>query len=58
VALELLAEIDCSPYRGAVFCNPRWLDIALMLLILVPYGVPPPARLPAAFHFASTSSGA
>ena len=56
LAQELLAGIDRAPYRGAVFCRPRWLEIALMLLIFLPYGVPPPARLPAEFHLPETGA--
>lgn len=52
VARELLAGIDRSPYRGGVFCRPRWLDIALMLILFFPFGAPPPPRLPAHFYFA------
>jgi hypothetical protein len=57
LARELLAGIDRSPFRGGVFCRPRWLDIALMLVLFFPFGVPPPPRLPADFHFARARAG-
>jgi hypothetical protein len=55
LARELLGGIDRNPYRGPVYSENRILDVILMLLLLLPLGVPPPARIPAAFYFAERS---
>jgi hypothetical protein len=56
LARDLLLGVERSVYRGPVYGIPRAVDIALMLLCLFPFGVPPPARLPADFYFAGPRS--
>jgi hypothetical protein len=54
-ALALLAGLDRPEPRRCVFVDNRLFDMLLMLAIVVAFGLPPPAKLPA--HFAFDRSG-
>ena len=48
-ARAILAGIGQAPYRGRIYTDNRLIDLALTVMILVAFAVPPPARLPAVF---------
>jgi hypothetical protein len=48
-ARAILARIRQAPYRGRIYTDNRLIDLALTLMILIAFGVPPPARIPADF---------
>jgi hypothetical protein len=50
-AWDLLAGLDRPEPRRTVFVDNRLLDILLMVAMLVAFGLPPPAKLPAHFAF-------
>ena len=47
-ARAILAGIEQARYRGRIYTDNRLIDLALTVMILA-FGVPPPARLPAVF---------
>ncbi len=54
-ACDLLAGLDRPEPRRSVFVDNRLLDILLMVAMLVAFGLPPPAKLPAHFAFDRSS---
>ena len=48
-ARAILAGIEQARYRGRIYTDNRLIDLALTVMILVAFAVPPPARLPAVF---------
>jgi hypothetical protein len=51
LAVDVVAEVDRTPYCGPLFSRNRIVN-ALAVLLLVLTVCPAPARIPARFHFA------
>jgi hypothetical protein len=57
-ARDALSAIERRAYRGGIYTDTLWLDVALTLLVFVTLLVPPPARIPASIVFDSRSGRA
>jgi hypothetical protein len=50
LAVELIADVDRTPYCGPIFSRNQLANIAAVVLMVVSF-CPAPARIPAFFHF-------